>query len=213
MRLFIVDDHRLFAESLANLLSSIDGFEVIGTAVNGSEAMEWLKNNKTDVILSDLRMPEMTGAGLTFRIRESYPQIKILIISMEENAEQIAEVIQAGAHGFLQKNASKTELQTAIKTISHGEMYFSQAVMRILTKPKNSSAEGYNISELKAISEREIAVLKLIANEFTTQGIADKLFVSVNTIESHRKNLIQKLGVKNAMGLVRYAIRNGLIEA
>lgn len=152
MRLFIVDDHRLFAESLANLLISIEGFEVVGTAINGSEAMEWLKTNQTDIILSDLHMPEMTGASLTSRIREYYPAIKILIISMEENAEQIAQIIQAGAQGFLQKNASKTELQTAIKTISSGEMYFSSTVMRILTKPKNTNAEGYIISELKAIS-------------------------------------------------------------
>ena len=214
MRILIVDDHLIFAQSLAVLLSSMPDLDIVGMVGNGKLALEYMAKNDVDVVLSDLQMPEMNGATLAFKLREKYPETKVLMVSMVEKAEQIAEVIQLGVRGFLLKNAGQTELHTALKTIERGDTYFSLKVMQILTQPSDIIIQrGAVAPELATLSEREIAVLKLITQEFTSQEMAEKLCVSVNTIESHRRRLSQKLGVKNGLGLVKFAIRNGLIEA
>jgi DNA-binding NarL/FixJ family response regulator len=210
MRILIADDHRIFAQSLEALLSANPDLEIVGIVSNGKLALQYLENRIVDVVVSDLQMPEMNGIELILHIRRRFPTIKVMILSMVEDAALIREAIQAGAAGFGSKNMDKDELERALQVVANGETYLSTSILRELTRTPAISRSDEAASEISALSEREIAVLSLIAQELNTNEIAERLFVSVNTVETHRKNLFKKLGVKNAIGLIKFALRNGL---
>ena len=212
MRILIADDHLIFAQSLASLLATIEGLEVVGVVGNGKLALQKLAHENVDVMLSDLQMPEMSGVELTLQIRQRFSAVKVMILSMVEDAALIREAIQAGAAGFGSKNMDKAELERALRMIANGETYLSSNILRELTRKSTLSFTDETKPEMTALSEREISVLRLIAQELSTQEIADQLFVSVNTVETHRKHLFQKLGVKNVIGLIKFALRHGLAD-
>lgn len=211
MRILIVDDHRIFAQSLAVLLSQMEFLEVIEVVESGQAALDRLSNTPIDLVLSDLQMPQMTGIELTLNIRQRFPQVKVMMLSMVEDVALIREALRAGVMGFGSKNIDKAELEKALKMVADGEVYISTNILHELSRvPAVHHTEV--ISDLTTLSEREIEVLKLIAQELNTNQIAERLFVSVNTVETHRKNLFRKLGVKNALGLIKFAIRHGLAD-
>jgi DNA-binding NarL/FixJ family response regulator len=209
MRIILVDDHHLFGQSLYSLLIQMPDVQDITVFKRGQEVLDFLENNEADVVLSDLQMPEMNGIELTTKIHQHFPEVRVLILTIEDEPHKIRQCIAAGASGYLLKDTDRAELEEAIRKLYQKLPYYSEKVLKIITtNPDNKLIN----SELSQISSREIDVLKLIAMEFSTNEIADKLFVSVNTIESHRKSLMKKLDVKNVVGLIKFAMRHKLVD-
>jgi DNA-binding NarL/FixJ family response regulator len=210
LKILIADDHLIFAQGLAALLSGVEGIEVVAVVNNGQEVLDKLNTTEADIVISDLQMPVMGGVALMWQLRQHFPAIKVLALSMTEDIGLIREVIRAGVAGFAFKSIDKNELQNALKAIANGDNYFTAEVLRQLIEQPKANQHTDTHNDFSVLSEREIDVLKLIAAECNTNEIAERLFVSVNTIETHRKHLFKKLGVKNALGLIKFAFRNGL---
>jgi len=210
INIIIVDDHQMFLEGLSALLENVNDFKLIDTLENGKQVFPIIDTTSIDIIVTDINMPEMDGIELSKKIKQQYPYIKTLILSTHSDINMIQKCIKNGVDGYLLKNAEKEELITAIKEIYKGEKYFSQSVKddymnSVFTNSKNTDP-------LVQLSRREKEVLKLITEEYTAQEIADKLFISQNTVNTHRKNLLSKLNAKNTAGLVMYAVQNGLLN-
>ncbi len=210
MRIILVDDHHLFGQSLHSLLIQMPNVQHITVFKRGQEVLDFLENNEADVVLSDLQMPEMNGIELTTKIHEQFPEVRVLILTVDDEPYKIRQCIAAGASGYLLKDTDRAELEEAIRKLYQKLPYYSEKVLKIITT--NHTVNNLVNSDLSQISSREIEVLKLIAMEFSTNEVADKLFVSVNTIESHRKSLMKKLDVKNVVGLIKFAMRHKLVD-
>ncbi len=211
IRILLTDDHYIFAESLSYLLRDVVDFEIIGIASNGHKAIETIENDAIDLLVTDLNMPEMGGVALALRVKKQFPNIKILILTMNDSPPVIREAIQAGIDGYLMKDVDKQELVTAIYQIHSGKSYFQNAAIKQLSE-LTPRFENHAEFSAKHLSERELDVLKLITQEFNSNEIAEKLFISLNTVEAHRKNLFKKLNVKNSIGAIKFALRYGLAE-
>ena len=215
IRVGIVDNHELFTKGLALLVSEVKNFEVIFTASNGKELVHWLKTRVVhpDVILMDLKMPEIDGLDATKIIKRNYPDIKVIIISMFKAEPVILDVIKSRADGFLDKESDPDELENAINKVMKDGKYFDERVSQILAENihiRDSIMTRYRKqSEFKDI---ELKVLELICKERKNIEIADMLNKSVPTIEAIRKRIMLKTGASNVVGIVKYAIRNGLVE-
>lgn len=210
MRLILLDDHYLFGQSLYSLLIQMKGVQQINVFRKASEVLAYLTENPADLVISDLQMPEMNGLELTAILHKQYPQIRVLILTIDDEPYKIRQAVAAGASGYLLKDTDKAELEEAIQRLYSGLPYYSEKVLKLITSAKHNN--GVSGNELSQLSNREIDVLKLIAQEYSTNEIAEKLFVSVNTIESHRKSLIKKLDAKNVVGLIKFAMRYKLVE-
>ena len=209
--IIIADDHAMFLDGLTSILAEEASINIILTAKTGTQVIKYLRINtdeKIDLVITDINMPEMDGVELNTAIKSEFPQIKTLVVSMLEDDKKIKTLTEANVNGYISKNAEKTELLKAIKSILEGENYFSPRIKQVLMEAMFSAKSNPEIS----LSKRETEVLKLIAQEFTTQEIADQLFLSKHTIESYRKNLISKLGVRNLAGLTRYAVEKGMLD-
>ncbi|WP_179351985.1 response regulator transcription factor [Winogradskyella vidalii] len=209
--IIIADDHAMFLDGLKSILSEEKSIDITLTAKTGAQVLKYLRINtdeKIDLVITDINMPKMDGVELNKAIKQEFPQIKTLVVSMLEDAKKIKALTEANVNGYISKNAEKTELLKAIKSILQGENYFSPRIKQVLMEAMFSAKSEPEIS----LSKREKEVLKLIAQEFTTQEIADQLFLSKHTIESYRKNLISKLGVRNLAGLTRYAVEKGMLD-
>lgn len=215
IQIAIVDDHQIVRDGIRILLEDEPGVEVICEAENGKEAVKLFetKDADIDIVVMDITMPEMDGIQATKIIKDKHPDVKVLALTMLSEDQHIRKMIKAGASGYILKSSGKQELIKAINTITDGKHYFSndatQAILQELVSPEVSSTrEEQDVH----ITEREMEVLKLIVNEFTNQEIADKLFVSVRTVDAHRRNLLQKTGAKNTAGLVKFALKNNLFS-
>ncbi|TAF92258.1 MAG: DNA-binding response regulator [Cytophagia bacterium] len=211
-RILLIDDHQVVLESLKLLFRSIKNVEVVGMLNDSREAMAFLENHEVDLVISDFHVPHLSGADLTLQIRQAYPALKVLLLTMAEDPPHIREAMQAGVSGYVLKRANKEELETAIEQIMAGKKYFSPAVIEELTA-SNDATHSDESSVVQHLTEREIEVLKLIALEYSSAEIAQKLFISLSTVETHRRNLFQKLDVKNAIGLTKYAIKHKLVSS
>ncbi len=210
--LIIADDHKMFIDGMLSILKEVPEFQVTLTAKNGAQVVKYLDINGSDdlhLLITDLTMPEMDGIELNKIVKEKYPKLKTLVVSMHIDGAMIDKLIRNNVDGYVPKNAEKDELLNAITTIVNGQKYFSQEVKRAYTDAMFEEKKNKEIS----LTTREKEVLKLIAEENTTQEIADTLFLSKHTIESYRKNLISKLGVKNLAGLTKHALKIGLLDA
>ncbi|RYU95551.1 response regulator [Emticicia agri] len=214
IRVLIADDHVIVAESLGFLIGTMAGIEVVGIKNSGWQVLAFLENTETDVILIDYHMPLMNGIETTIRIREKYPSIRIMLLTMSEEPAIIKEALIAGASGYIVKKIEKAELENAIKTVASGKKYLSdEAVMRLAEIPNlNTPSGNEELGETIPITPREIEILKLIVQEFSNTEIAQKIFISPTTVETHRRNLMKKLGVNSALGLYKYARKHGLID-
>ncbi|MFC5046768.1 response regulator [Aquimarina hainanensis] len=209
--LIIADDHKMFLDGLLSILNEEQDYNILLTAKNGSNIIKYVEINpkeKIDLIITDISMPEVDGITLNKMLKEKNRNIKTLVVSMHNNAEMIDNLIEHDVDGYVPKNAEKEELLLAIKTILGGEKYFSKEIKDIYIENKFSKKKQ---NEIK-LTQREIDVITLIAQEYTTQEIADQLFLSKHTIESYRKNLIAKLNVRNLAGLTKYALKMKYIE-
>ncbi|OQP63680.1 response regulator [Niastella populi] len=208
IRIVLADDHAMFLEGLHALLASENDIHVVGLALNGNEVLDLLKRHEVDIVVTDISMPGMGGIVLNNAIRKQYPHIKTLVLSTYSEPDMIVKLTNSKANGYLLKNAEKSELLKAIHSIHGGSNYFSKEIMEKYTNSVFNP--GTEKSNEPTLSKREKEILKYIAAEFTTPEIAEKLFISQYTVNTHRKNLIAKLGVKNVAGLVKYAFQKGL---
>lgn len=213
IKIIIVDDHQMFLEGLCALLQGEPHIKVVDVALNGKQLLDKITSLEVDIVVSDINMPEMDGIELSRQLKKKYPSIKTLILSTHNDAQMIGKCIQNDVDGYLLKNAEKQELLKALSAIVEGEKYFGQEVkneyMKTVFSEGGVTKEKENLAPL---SRREKEILIHIAMEYTTQEIADKLFISQNTVNTHRKNLMSKLNAKNTAGLVKHAFQQGFLE-
>ena len=211
LRLMIVDDHQMFRAGIANLLKQKECFEIVGEASNGLEAVELAIKLSPNVLLMDILLPDMDGMMATEKITTSNPTIKILALTSCEDEEYVVNMIRAGAKGYILKESPIDELVLAIHTLAKGSSYFgkeiSNTIFSLLEKSDVDTSLKQKAKRLE-ITSRELEILQYIAAELTNKEIAAKLYISPRTVETHRRNLIQKLRVKNTAGLVRYYMNN-----
>lgn len=200
-KIYIVDDHPLVSEGLKNIFVKEQDIEVLGSAVNGREALSFLEKQKTDIVFVDINLPDISGIELCKKIRQAHPSTKCIALSTFSESSYISRMIENGAAGYLLKNSSKEEILDAIRQVRQGGMY--------LNVHMETPASGK--TNVPFITRREKEVLQNIADGLTNQQIADKLFVSVTTINSHRKNLLTKFEVNNTAALIRLAIQHQLL--
>lgn len=212
IRILLVDDHALVREGIRNSLAHLEHIEMAGEARDGREALDFLKNHSLDLVIMDISMPAMGGVETTQLIVEKYPEVNVLVLSMHNEESRIREALQAGAMGYILKNTSMKELLLAIETVFEGETYFTPEVSRKIMNQLVKGKDSHENNQLVRLTSRETEILKLISEEFTNHEIADKLFISPRTVDTHRRNLIQKLHAKNTAGLVRYAIRHKIAQ-
>jgi DNA-binding NarL/FixJ family response regulator len=209
-RIVVADDHRIVREGLRRLLESRLDFSVVGEASDGEEAVEVSLREHPDVVLMDLSMPKLSGIDATRRITEAEKDSKVLVLSMHESPGYVEEVLRAGASGYLLKDSASEELVAAIDAIRAGDSYLSPAITQQVVDALAHPADRPS-SAVSVLSERERQVLTLIAEGLSSKEIAKELGVSLKTIESHRANLMDKLDIHKVSGLVRFAIRVGLV--
>ena len=206
IKLFIVDDHQIFIDGIKYLLYDISDIEIIGDANNGKLALEKLKETYADIILMDIGMPDLNGIETTNIISEKYPVIKIIALTMYDDHNRVVKMLKAGAKGYVLKDTTKKELIQAIQTVANGGVYYSDKI--IVNTMQNIS--GQNENPLSKLTIREIEIIKLIIKTLTNKEIAEKLSISELTVNTHRKNAMRKLVIKNTAGLVKFAIEHGL---
>jgi two-component system, NarL family, response regulator DegU len=215
IRIIIADDHPIVRDGLRAALDSIDNFHVTGVAANGVEALKLIKNDPPDLLLTDISMPEMNGIELAREVTKTYPDVKVIILSMHENDAYINNALQAGAHGYLLKDSEKGELSRAIEKVVAGEKYFSRSVSQILVNGLyNKSGEiiETTVSGDSGLSKRELEVLQFIVTGMSNKEIAAQLYLSIRTVDAHRYNIMQKLHVKNTAEMIKAAVRLKLVE-
>jgi DNA-binding NarL/FixJ family response regulator len=207
-KVLLVDDHQMILESLKLLFRRIPNVEIVDTISDSRQVLPWLKANKVDLF----NMPYLSGVDLTLQIRQQHLAVKVILLTMVEDAVHIREAIKAGVHGYILKKSEREELERAIELIMQGKRYFSPAIIEELSASPDEDRNNAQPATIQNLTEREIEVLKLIAMEFSSPEIADKLFISLSTVETHRRNLFQKLNVKSAIGLTKYALKHGMVK-
>ena len=214
IKVLLVEDHDIVREGLRALLEGEPDIEVVAEACNGEEALDLLREKNPQLILMDMNMPVMNGLEATKRIKRDYPGKKVLILSMHDHESYLIDMLDAGADGYILKNSSRTELLFAIRKVAADGKYMgAEFVFSMLAKYKagNNGVNAVKRSDIK-ITEREMDVLSLVADGKTNQEIAKQLFTSVRTIETRRKNLLDKTGTTNTATLIKYAVQNGLVK-
>ena len=211
IHILIADDHQIFREGLVSLFENEAHVQVVGEAKNTSEILHALAQQSIQVILMDVDMGISNGIDATTIVKEKYPEVQVLALTMHAEQEYILRMLDAGATGYILKNTGKQEMMTAIKAIAAGETYYSQQVSTTLIHHLRQPSPSKVKKEGIPLTKRELEVLRLIVEEYSNTEIAEQLFISIRTVDTHRRNLIQKLGVKNTAGLVKYAIQNALL--
>lgn len=210
-RILLVDDHQLIIDGLRDFISVDKRFTVVGEANNGNEAVNLAKILSPNIILMDIEMPGMSGIAACELIKKNHPAIKIIIVSQHDEKELIKKLVDLGADGYLLKNSSRDEVMKAIETVVAHKKYFSQDVTMSLLNKSNNLPEQNRFQEIQ-LTDREIEILKLIAEGLTNKEIGDNLSISHRTVDTHRTNLMKKLEVTNVAGLIRFAFQKGLIQ-
>lgn len=207
IRILLADDHDLVRAGIRSLVRGVEGMEVVAEAGDGREALRLVRIHQPDVVLMDIAMPGLNGLDATARIVKVSPQPAVIILSMHATREYVLEALQAGASGYVLKNAAVDELETAIRTVARGGKYLTPSVSGQLI----AGVTGASESAAAALTQRQREVLQLVAEGRSTREIAELLHVSVKTVETHRAQLMDRLGIYDVAGLVRYAIRTGLV--
>jgi DNA-binding NarL/FixJ family response regulator len=204
IKIIVVDDHPMVLEGMKSMMAQIDFVELIGLATNAYQAMKLLNTCLPDIVITDINMPEISGIELTARIRTDFPDVKIIAMSTFKERSYISQMIQNGASGYLVKSASREEIEEAILTAHEGKLYLSLDV-------NMQPGEKEKLDKIPVLSSREKEVLQLIADGMTNPQIAAKLFISLHTVDSHRKNLLTKFAVNNTASLIKLAAKFNLI--
>lgn len=214
IKVMIVDDHQLMIQGLKSLLEDEEDIAFVSGANSMAETLLFLENNPIDVILMDINMPDGSGIEATEKIKEKYPDIKIVALTMHDDISIITRMIKAGASGYILKKTNMNEVIEAIRIVFNNGKYLSINTQHIIMDNLSSPVEqsGQKEDNKPSLSSREIEVLNLVAKEYTNEQIAEKLFISERTVEAHRRNIFIKTKTKTLVGLIKYAINKGLIE-
>jgi len=208
INLAIADDHEIFRDGLSMFISKIPEFKLVAEARNGIELLTLIKRTDIDVILMDVRMPELNGIEATKIIRKEHPAIKIIALTMFDDEQSILNMYHAGVSGYLLKNTNRTQFETAVKTVSQGGTYFSnEATIQLIRKAAKGSE-----SDLQQFNDREIEIINLLCKQYSSKEIADKINLSIRTVEGYRMKIMKKIDAKNHAGIVLFALKHGLIE-
>ena len=212
IRILIADDHQLVLDGISLMIEGEEDMKVAATATNGQEALDIISNAEIDVILMDLNMPVMNGLEATKIIHGTNENIRILGLSMLNDLKLVRKLLDFGASGYLVKNSSREEVISAIRTVHNGGQYFDQSTLNALITNKSKGEAKNPKSLFPKLSRREKEILQLIIDEFTSVEIAEKLFISQGTVETHRRNIINKLGVRNTAGMIRVVLEYDLLK-
>ncbi len=213
IKIYITEDHELYLEGLMLLLSRQPDLEVIGTCMDGKTLLANLMGMEADLLLLDIQLPDMEPEALVRSIRQARPDLKIIFLTLMRGTRFIHRLLKFNIQGYLLKSARLDELQEAIRTVASGGTYFSREID--ITHKDDDFRNTVTIDEKRIndiLTKREIEILKLVCREYSNARIAEQLFLSIGTVETHRKNLIAKLGVNNTVGLVKFAVKNGLVD-
>lgn len=213
IRVLVVDDHTIVRDGICALLALAEDIEVVGEAADGNEAMKMVKELEPNVVLMDMAMPVMGGLEATRKISKESPRTKVLVLTMYDDKEYVFPVIEAGASGFISKAAASSELASGIRSVYHGDSYLSPSVAKLMVEDCQRGGEGgVSRDPYGQLTDRERDVLKLVAEGYTTQEVSGMLGISPKTVEGHITNLMAKLDIHRRVGLVKYALRKGIIS-
>jgi DNA-binding NarL/FixJ family response regulator len=213
IRIFLTDDHPLVIDGIKLMISEAADMECVGAANNGKEALQQLPKLKVDLLLLDINMDEMNGLETCRAVHTRYPEIKIIVLSMLKEPSMVKHMLRNGASGYLLKNAGKSEILEAIRRVHSGKRYYSSEVASAVMDSLSHDAPKSDNSLFPELTRREKQVLRLIVDEYTTSEIAEELSIKFGTVETHRRNLLTKLGARNTAGLVRTCLEYGLLDA
>ncbi len=205
MKIYLTDDHAILLGGLIKILSTEEDFEVVGSAGNVAETLDDLTRLNVDLLITDYNLPDDDGLTLVRRARTKYPSLKIIVLSMHDEAHLIKEILKEGVDGYILKKDSHEELVNAVRAVKNGRVYLSSDVNTMLMKGLHSN------DEQRLLTDREREILKLIAREYTNKQMAEELFISERTVETHRKNIFRKTKTNNLVGLIKFAYANNLI--
>lgn len=210
IKIALVDDHQMLIDGIKSLLSLHDGIEVVGELNSGKEACKWLIENTIDLLVTDISMPEMNGIELTKWVKSTLPQLPVLVLSMHDEREIISEILLAEAEGYVLKNTGRKELINAITEVAGGGTYYAHEVFQIMMqKVRKQVGKDKETAEL---TPRELEIIQLIVQEYTTAQMSEMLCISGRTIDTHRKHILEKTKSRTIVGLMKFAFRNGLIS-
>jgi two-component system invasion response regulator UvrY len=216
IKVHIADDHQILIDGIIAVLSSEENIEVVGYSLNGEDVLTWFASNEADILILDINMPKLDGIGVLQNFSKHGFQQNVIVLSSYDDTKLIKEVLKIGASGFLAKKCAGENIVEAINTVYSGKQYFTKSIQekllfsftKHLSKNDTHSPDG---SFFSSLTPREIEILRLIAQQYNSREISESLHISVNTVETHRKNLINKLNVKNVVGLAIYALKNNLV--
>jgi DNA-binding NarL/FixJ family response regulator len=211
IRVLVVDDHQMFIQGIVAMFAEDEEIDIIDGCADGKAVLEQLQSVMADVVLLDINLPDMDGVDVCKKISALYPETKIIALTMYNEGSFITGMLKNGAKGYVLKNSDKNTLKEAIQTVYQGGSFFGEDVAQTLMQGMMPEKQRSRTKGPK-LTRREKEILNLIVQEHTTHEIAEQLFISLNTVETHRKNLLQKLNVRNTAGLVRFAVENGLVD-
>lgn len=213
LRIFIADDHTLFRKAMVNLIKGFENVEEVKDAENGKELLTLMKYQQPDVAIVDLQMPVMDGTETCENIFSKYPDVKVIVLTMHDSEKYILHMMEMGVHAFLLKNTEPEELEQAIHSVIEKDFYHNDLVASVLRKNMRDKKHGHRPSfNAIDLSEREKEIVMLVCQEMTIKEISQKLSLSEHTVRNHRSNIMEKVGVSNMVGLVKYAYEIGLMK-
>ena len=214
LRIVVADDHPLMRRGICDLLESEPGWKVVAEASNGREAVEAMTGSKPDVLVIDLAMPELNGLTATREILRALPKTEVVLLTMHNTEQVIREVLESGARGFVLKSDAGQNLVAAVKAVAAGKPFFTPNVADVVLKGYlRSNSKSGSRANLPVLTTRELQVMQLLAEGKANKAVANALQISVKTVEAHRSNINRKLSIKTTSDLVRYAVRNGIVDA
>jgi DNA-binding NarL/FixJ family response regulator len=211
IRIVLVDDHRIIIDSLSVLFDTMQGVEVVGTFDDSRQVLPFLKENQIDVLVTDLTMPFLDGIALTVQVKQVFPSLKVLMLTVNDTPDLIRDAFLAGVAGYVIKKAGRKELERAIYSVAKGNLYYSQEVMATILAGQDA-ARMNDKAILSSLTQRELEILRLLVAEKSSSQIAGELYISIGTVENHRYNLFKKLGVSNVVGAVKFALKYKLVD-
>lgn len=209
IRILIADDHQLFIDGVKLILKKQQDVEVVAEAADGKSLLQQLRETPVDLVITDLSMPGMKGIDLVRSIKQQFPQVKLLVVTMHNEQEIISEILQAEAEGYILKNSGKTEMLEAVTNLVNGKTHYDREVLSLLIQ--KIKKEKQPVVKAKPLTERELQILQLIVKEFTSKEIAEQLGISKQTVDTHRMHIMEKTSAQTLVGLIKYALSSGVL--
>ncbi|RXR31743.1 response regulator transcription factor [Flavobacterium piscinae] len=215
IRIHLADDHQVLIDGMLAVLKTNSKFEVVGHSLNGLELVDKIQSNEADILIMDINMPHKDGIEVLKELSQTKHSCRVIILSSYDDIKLIKEVLKLGANGYLSKQCAGESIVEAIESVAAGKDYFSQNIQEKIVSSFSGNGTEPSTNEVSIntnLTDRELEILKLISLEYSGKEIGEELSISLNTVETHRKNLIKKLNVKNTIGIVKFAIKNNLIK-